>query len=135
IGGCALFVPIISANTQARLEGYFRIEWKLAAQRTHAMADEKAFLVPVVIDDTRDTEAKVPAEFKAVQWTRLRDEETHPGFAVRVRTLLVDGTPSPQGEQPLVARATPPAVVRRGARRVLALVGIAIALCLAGGAV
>ena len=36
---CALFVPVISANTQARLEGYFRIEWKLAAQRTHAMAE------------------------------------------------------------------------------------------------
>ena len=40
IASCALFVPIISANTQARLEGYFRIEWKLAAQRTHAMAEE-----------------------------------------------------------------------------------------------
>src|ERR1022692_2303815 len=34
---CALFVPIVSSNTQARLEGYFRVEWKLAAQRTHAM--------------------------------------------------------------------------------------------------
>ena len=33
IAACALFVPIISSNTQARLEGYFRIEWKLAAQR------------------------------------------------------------------------------------------------------
>eukprot|EP01034_Spumella_vulgaris_P001387 gene1387-1829_t len=72
IASCALFVPVISAATQARLEGYFRIEWKLAAQRTHAMADEKAFLLPVVIDDTRDAEAKVPAEFKAVQWTRRR---------------------------------------------------------------
>src|SRR4051812_36282203 len=28
---CALFVPIISAHTQARAEGYFRLEWKLAA--------------------------------------------------------------------------------------------------------
>ena len=46
IASCALFVPVISAATQARLEGYFRIEWKLAAQRTHAMADEKAFLLP-----------------------------------------------------------------------------------------
>src|SRR6201988_2790487 len=71
IAECALFVPVISASTQARLEGYFRLEWKLAAQRTHTMADEKTFLLPVVIDATRDTEAKVPAEFKAVQWTRL----------------------------------------------------------------
>ncbi len=72
IASCALFVPVISANTQARLEGYFRIEWKLAARRTHAMATAKAFLLPVVIDATRDAEAHVPDEFREVQWTRLR---------------------------------------------------------------
>src|SRR4051812_17218830 len=57
IAECALFVPVISGNTQARLEGYFRIEWKLAAQRTHAMAEAKPFLLPVCVDDTRDHEA------------------------------------------------------------------------------
>ncbi len=66
ISSCGLFVPLISSNTQARLEGYFRLEWKLAAQRTHTMADEKTFLLPVVIDATRDAEAKVPVEFKTV---------------------------------------------------------------------
>src|SRR3954447_23339315 len=76
IAACALFVPVISAATQARREGYFRIEWKLAAQRTHAMADGTPFLLPIVIDGTRDTEALVPAEFKAVQWTRLNVKET-----------------------------------------------------------
>jgi hypothetical protein len=35
ISACVLFVPIISANTQARREGYFRLEWKLADERTH----------------------------------------------------------------------------------------------------
>src|SRR4051794_18622769 len=35
IKACALFVPVISTGTQARREGYFRLEWKLAAQRTH----------------------------------------------------------------------------------------------------
>src|SRR5262245_14984712 len=59
IRDCTLFIPVISANTQARLEGYFRIEWKLAAQRTHAMAEEKAFLLPVVIDATREGDARV----------------------------------------------------------------------------
>ena len=88
IASCALFVPVISAATQARLEGYFRIEWKLAAQRTHAMAEEKAFLLPVVIDDTRDAEAKVPGEFRAVQWTRLPGGETPTPFAMRVARLL-----------------------------------------------
>lgn len=88
IAECALFVPVISANTQARLEGYFRIEWKLAAQRSHGIAEEKAFLLPVVIDDTRDSDAKVPAEFRAVQWTRLPSGEAPPAFLQRLQKLL-----------------------------------------------
>src|SRR3974377_1715564 len=51
---CALFVPIISANTQARPEGYFRLEWKLAVERTRLMSDRVPFLVPVGIAQTRD---------------------------------------------------------------------------------
>ncbi len=91
IGACALFVPIISTQTQARLEGYFRREWKQAATRTQDMADEKTFLLPVVIDGTREAEAKVPAEFKAVQWTRLPGGETNAAFVARVQRLLGAG--------------------------------------------
>jgi hypothetical protein len=50
---CALFVPIISANTQAREEGYFRREWNLAANRMLDMADDRTFLLPA--------RARVPA--------------------------------------------------------------------------
>jgi hypothetical protein len=60
IRDCRLFVPIVSANTEARLEGYFRREWKLAVDRTDDMASEVAFLVPVVIDDTPNASAHVP---------------------------------------------------------------------------
>jgi TolB-like protein/Flp pilus assembly protein TadD len=88
ISSCALFVPIISAATQARLEGYFRIEWKLAARRTHAMAAAKAFLFPVVIDATRDAEAHVPDEFREVQWTKLPGGESPPAFCERVMRLV-----------------------------------------------
>ena len=98
IAECALFVPVISASTQVRLEGYFRIEWRLAAQRTHGMAEEKAFLLPVVIDDTREADAKVPAEFKAVQWTLLRQgsagqvpDAEREKFVGRVAALLRAG--------------------------------------------
>ena len=45
IASCALFVPIISANTQARGEGYFRLEWKLAVDRSHLMAHDQAFVL------------------------------------------------------------------------------------------
>ncbi len=85
---CALFVPVISANTQSRLEGYFRIEWKLAAQRTQAMADEKAFLVPVVIDHIHDGEAKVPVEFTAVQWTRAAGGDDAGSLVANILNLL-----------------------------------------------
>ncbi len=88
IAECALFVPVISAHTQARLEGYFRLEWKIAAQRTHTMADERVFLLPVVIDATRDAEAKVPTEFKGVQWTRLPEGGPPGKFCERVKGLL-----------------------------------------------
>ncbi len=71
IHDCALFIPVISANTQARLEGYFRLEWRLAVERTHLMADAKPFLMPVVTDDTRDQDAHVPDAFRGVQWSRL----------------------------------------------------------------
>ncbi|MBI5691947.1 MAG: TIR domain-containing protein [Verrucomicrobia bacterium] len=95
IAECALFVPVISANTQARTEGYFRLEWKLAAQRTHMIADDATFLLPVAIDTTRDADARVPAEFKAVQWTRLPDGGQSAGFAARVKTLLDRGAVAP----------------------------------------
>ncbi|MSU23702.1 MAG: TIR domain-containing protein [Opitutus sp.] len=88
IASCTLFLPVISAATQARREGYSRIEWKLAAQRTHAMADGTPFVLPVVIDATKDADALVPDEFRAVQWTRLPGGETSGAFGERVKTLL-----------------------------------------------
>jgi class 3 adenylate cyclase len=98
IKACALFVPIISANTQARREGYFRIEWKLAAQRTHAIADGVPFLLPVVIDATPEPAALVPAEFRDVQWTRLNRADDTAAFAQRVRDL-VDPPSSGESEE------------------------------------
>ncbi len=68
---CVLFIAVISANTQARHEGYFRIEWELAAQRALGIASGVAFILPVVIDDTREPDALVPDRFRAVQWTKL----------------------------------------------------------------
>ncbi len=69
---CVLFIPIISANTEARHEGYFRLEWDLAAERARTIASGIAFILPVVIDDTREPEALVPDRFRAVQWTKLK---------------------------------------------------------------
>ena len=91
IRACALFMPVISANTRARAEGYFRLEWKLAVDRSHLMADEKAFLLPVVIDQTSETDALVPDRFREVQWTFLPAGAVPADFAERVARLLAQG--------------------------------------------
>ncbi len=88
INDCALFLPIISANTQGRGKGYFRLEWKLAVEQTHLMAEGMAFLAPVVIDDTPEGGALVPPEFMKVQWTRLPGALPTPQFVEQVKRLL-----------------------------------------------
>ena len=88
IHDCALFLPIISNNTQARAEGYFRLEWRLADQRTHLMGRNRAFLVPVCVDRTPEKDADVPDSFLAVQWTWLHDGQPTAVFTERIRKLL-----------------------------------------------
>ena len=41
---CTLFMPLISQHSQKRLEGYSRLEWKLAVDRSHRMAAERSFI-------------------------------------------------------------------------------------------
>jgi hypothetical protein len=52
------------------------------------MAEHKAFLVPVAIDDTREWGAAVPEKFRQVQWTRLPGGSTPPAFVERIRQML-----------------------------------------------
>ncbi len=88
IKDCGLFLPIISASTQARPEGYFRLEWRLGDQRTHLMGRSKAFVVPVCIDDTIESRADVPDSFLAAHWTRLPGGEVDAAFCDHVKKLL-----------------------------------------------
>ena len=96
---CSLFLPIISANTQARDEGYFRLEWKLAVDRSHLMADDKTFFFPIVIDATTDAAAKVPDRFRERQWTRLTSDQATESFAARIANVI-DGSASPAKNAP-----------------------------------
>ena len=102
---CALFVPVVSAATQARREGYFRLERKLADERTHLMAEGTPFLLPVVIADTKDRAALVSKSFLRVQWTRLSGGETSPAFVTRVQKRI-GGPGAPTAS---AASAAPPA--------------------------
>ena len=111
---CTLFVPLISANTQARPEGYFRLEWKLAVDRSHLMSDDHPFLFPVVIDDTPEALARVPDRFRAVQWTRLTLTDTPESLAARVAGLLGGATePAPDRSAVSAAPGVSGAPVRK----------------------
>jgi TolB-like protein len=85
---CGLFIPIISANTQARPEGYFRLEWDLADQRSHMIGRNKAFIVPVCVDQVAERGADVPDSFLKAQWVRLPAGDPSPSFAARIAALL-----------------------------------------------
>ena len=93
IHDCALFIPIISGNTASRHEGYFRLEWDLADQRSHMMARSRVFVVPVCLDATTEAASDVPESFRRAQWTRLPAGETPPAFVERIRRLLSPGLP------------------------------------------
>jgi serine/threonine-protein kinase len=110
---CALFVPIISGNTDARTEGYFRLEWRLAVERSQLMADDATFLLPVVIGDAGEPTARVPDRFRERQWSRLSDEASASAFAERVKSL-VGGGPVAMAS---TATVTPPVVSSTAAAR------------------
>ena len=94
---CTFFVPIISANTNEREEGYFRLEWKLAVDRSHLMADHKAFFLPVVWGDVLEATAHVPDKFRERQWSRLHDDKSISDFAARVQQIVsAAGVVTPQ---------------------------------------
>jgi tetratricopeptide (TPR) repeat protein len=93
IGECAIFLPIISQHTQERGKGYFRLEWKLAVDQSHLLAEGIPFLAPVVVDETPEAGALVPADFLRVQWTRLPGALPTPHFVERVKHLLATSRP------------------------------------------
>ncbi|MGD1031698.1 MAG: TIR domain-containing protein [Opitutaceae bacterium] len=108
IKDCVLFIPLISANTQARQEGYFRIEWELAAERAMGIAHGVPFILPVVIDDTREPDALVPDRFRKVQWMRLPGGAASPDVQARFLKIWSHRTGAPSHK----AEPSEPAVIR-----------------------
>ena len=68
---CSLFLPLLSANTEQRPEGYFRREWRKAAERAEGIQGRK-FILPIAIDtDYAGDMARyrlVPEEFARYQY-------------------------------------------------------------------
>ena len=92
---CDYFMALVSAQTEARHEGYFRREWRLAVERTLDMADDHLFLLPVVIDDTVESHARVPEKFLSVQWLKLPGGRPTPALEALCRRLVSSDTAVP----------------------------------------
>jgi hypothetical protein len=92
IKACALFLPIISANTQRRTEGYFRDEWLIAAKRLRRISDKATWAIPIAIDETPEKEADIPEIFVKLelQWVRLPSGKPTPEFTKRMTDLFRD---------------------------------------------
>jgi hypothetical protein len=88
IARCSYFIPVISATTQRRLEGYFRREWSYAMDRVRNMADGALFILPVSIDATTAAAALVPDRFKALHFTSLPGGEVPAEFARRLTDFM-----------------------------------------------
>ncbi|MCC7191341.1 MAG: toll/interleukin-1 receptor domain-containing protein [Phycisphaeraceae bacterium] len=88
IKNCSLFLPIVSKQTEARLEGYFRLEWRLAAERALQIAEGVPFIVPICIDNTDAYAASVPGKFREVQWIKLEGGRPTNDLCERVRELV-----------------------------------------------
>jgi hypothetical protein len=88
IARCSYFIPVVSATTQRRLEGYFRREWSYAMDRVRNMADGALFILPVSIDATTAAEALVPDRFKALHFTQLPGGQVAAEFVQRLADFM-----------------------------------------------
>ena len=108
---CDYFMALVSAQTEARREGYFRREWRLATERTLDMADDHPFLLPVTIDDTNAVTARVPERFQSVQWLKVPDGIPTAALESLCRRLASGGNipPAPRVSMHPGGRISPPA--------------------------
>jgi TIR domain/SIR2-like domain len=88
IARCSYFIPVVSATTQRRLEGYFRREWSYALDRARNMAEGALFILPVSIDATTAAEARVPERFKTLHFTHLPGGAVPAEFAARLQDFM-----------------------------------------------
>jgi TolB-like protein/Tfp pilus assembly protein PilF len=129
---CTLFIAIISAHSDARKEGYFRREWKLAVERTADMAEDVPFLLPVVIDATKDATARVPDNFRDVQWSHLPEGAPSAAFIERVQRLLTPES-APHALPRAAARSLPISEHRMRVWSRAWVVGVAVVAAVAIG--
>jgi hypothetical protein len=89
---CSLFLPVISrqAVSEENRRRYYWREWNDADDLARGMAPDEAYIVPVVIDDTRIDRAPLPDSFKRAQGAALPEGQLTPEVAKLLRELVRD---------------------------------------------
>jgi hypothetical protein len=83
---CSLFLPVLSRNTEARTEAFFRREWRYALDRDLDIDPGTPFIIPVAIDDTREF-TTLPRRFREVHITAAPEGRAPPEFINRLRRI------------------------------------------------
>jgi hypothetical protein len=90
---CGLFLPLLSSNTERRMEGYFRLEWGEAAERSKRIQGRK-FIFPIVIDPDytggMKSYALVPDAFRALQYCHAPSGQISEDLKAELREQLRD---------------------------------------------
>ena len=89
---CSLFLPVISRQTLSaeNRRRYFWREWNDADDFARGMAPGEAYIIPVVIDDTRIDRADLPESFKKAQGKSLTAGEVTPDVTELLTKLVRD---------------------------------------------
>jgi CHASE2 domain-containing sensor protein len=88
---CSLFLPVLSHNTEARTEGFFRREWHYALDRDMGIAPDVPFIIPVAVDDT-DRFTTLPSRFRELHITLLPQGQATAAFVNRLKQIRQHGT-------------------------------------------
>jgi adenylate cyclase len=83
---CSLFLPVLSRNTDARSEGFFRREWRYALDRDMGFAPDVPFIIPVAVDDT-DHFKTLPPRFRELHITLLPEGRATQEFVDRLKQI------------------------------------------------
>jgi hypothetical protein len=70
---------VLSHNTEARTEGFFRREWRYALDRDLDIDPSTPFIIPVGIDDTAQF-TTLPRRFREIHITGLPEGRPTPEF-------------------------------------------------------
>jgi len=93
ISTCALFLPLISLNTEhiftdQESKRYLQQEWDYAVAQLPKRGDDKSFIIPIVMDGVDVSKATCPASFREANALAAPSREPSARMVRQIRDLL-----------------------------------------------